>query len=234
MTREDSTEAPAQENVQQALRDIAIIRRCIEQAQGSVPFSSSEQGRRVTTLLHLGLLCLSGLLLLMEVLSDGVNTKLLMISRTDAELRYVGLMNLALFLIVLSYVFYFVVARAARDRRAGPDQFIARHFSYLTNLSLFTDLFLKFVMFSLLVYAGKPEWIASLLLLFIGDYLVQGRLFVFPFRVGLLLGVLVSAGAAMCFVYGVSNLAVPLAAFMAVTLLSWMYFVRRDHLEGNK
>jgi len=63
--------------------------------------------------------------------------------------------------------------------------YIVRNFIYIKNLSLISDLLMKFIALSLAILAGKPEWIAPLLAAFTGDYLLQNRFFTLPTVAGI-------------------------------------------------
>lgn len=228
MSAPGSDENYKPESVQQALRDIALIRRCIEQRNTGSEAQIPTPPHRLQRFLHIVLLVLSSAILLFELVSDGAHTQLLLMSRTDLQVRAMGLMNLALFLLVLCFIFYFFVSQSAKGSHISREEFVARHFSYLSNLALFTDLFMKFVIFSLLVLAARPEWIAPLLFLFIGDYLMQGRLFVFSLRSGLLLGACSVGLGFICFVTGTPDLVWPLVGFITVTTLSLIKLLSQD------
>jgi hypothetical protein len=100
------------------------------------------------------------------------------------------------------------------------DDYLVRNFQYLRNLSLVSDLVVKFIPLSLLVLGGHSEWVAALLSLYIADYLVQGRFFSLPTRAALLLGVVsVMAAGAQYLTHSV-QLLWPLVHFSVLTALS--------------
>jgi len=64
-------------------------------------------------------------------------------------------------------------------RRAGEplEDYVARSLPYLRSMSFASDLFLKFSVLSMLILAGRPDWIAPFCLVGLADYIFQGRFF---------------------------------------------------------
>lgn len=208
------------ETVQQALRDLQSIRSSIQRFQTQKKQDTGLSSGYISLIIQIGLFSLSSLVLIFELLSNGLNTRMLFLSQNDANLRIVGIVNLGLFLACLCYALYFIMIRAAKRENSSVEEYVAKHFFYLRNLALFSDLFLKFVIFSAFILAGKPQWISPLLLLFTADYLAQGRLFTFSVRSALLLALLCNALAFWLFYMEISQLSIPLAIFAGIAALS--------------
>jgi hypothetical protein len=81
-----------------------------------------------------------------------------------------------------------------------------------------------------LVEARHPEWVAALLTLFIGDYLIQGRFFVLPLRAGLAVGVATFGLALLQMSVGSGSLVWPLLIFAGVCAAStlWLFLRHRQ------
>ena len=79
---------------------------------------------------------------------------------------------------------------------------------------------MKFIGVALIVLANKPEWIAPLLVAYIGDYLLQQRFFTLSLKVSAVLGVVCIGIAISLFVKGVFTLVVPLSVFSLILAIS--------------
>ncbi len=165
-------------------------------------------------------------LLVAEVATDGLYTRTLMLSAWDPGLRFASIVLPAVMLAVLVGVLYFVVARAARRDDRAFDGFVARNFAYLRNLSLLSDLAVKFAGLALVIHVGHPRWTGPLLLLYTADYLVQGRLFTLPVRAGLVVGAACLLGAVAQALTPDASLAWPLVAFVVVSAASLGHLIR--------
>lgn len=118
-------------------------------------------------------------------------TKTLMISNQPEAIKLYGIGFMGALLIGLLIPLYFVIWRAAKHNNEDVISYTARNFKYLKNLSFFSDLLMKFFGIALIVLADKPEWIAPLLIAYIGDYLLQQRFFTLPFKASAVLGLCV-------------------------------------------
>jgi hypothetical protein len=116
--------------------------------------------------------------------------------------------------------------RVARREGENLSSYVERNFAYLRVLSFGSDLFLKFIATAAVILAGRGDWVAPLLMIFTGDYLLQGRVFILPLRGALVFGL-------GCFVLGVvqllwleGSLVYPLSVFCAACLLSLLHSSR--------
>ena len=213
-------------SIQSAVNDLATIRRAIEKAGTQ---DSAVPPNRIAIdagLIFQGLcLLIAGGLIAFELISDRDMTRIMMFSVNDQELGLLGLAQVAFTALTLVMCIYFLVWRAAYHSEQNFQDYVARNFQYLRNLSLVSDLLVKFVPLSLLVLAGHPEWIAPLLSLYIADYLVQGRFFSLPTRASLLFGVASVIAAATQYLTGSTQLLWPIVHFSVVTAISLFYLV---------
>ena len=128
---------------------------------------------------------------------------------------------------------YVLVFRASRRAQEDFPRFVSRNFAYLKNLSLLSDLLVKVAALAVVIHLGQPRWLAPLLVLFVGDFLLQGRFFALPLRPSLGVGLLCVGGAGALAVWGDEVLSastmlnVPLAVFVAVSAMSLWHLVRR-------
>lgn len=214
------------DSVQNAVSDLATIRRAIEKVGGQDPSIPANRIAIDAGLLFQGLcLLIAVALLAFELISDREMTRIMLLSVHDQELGLLGLTQVAMTGLTLVMCIYFLAWRAARHSGQGFNDYLARNFQYLKNLSLISDLLVKFIPLSLLVLAGRSEWVAPLLSLYIADYLVQGRFFSFPTRASLVFGVAsVIAAAAQYLTYS-AQLVWPLLHFSVVTAMSLFFLI---------
>ena len=222
--------SPEELNVRKAIADVELIRRVLDQAeQNETPaqttglFGVTLPANLILQGLALGV---SALLLLIELLSRGTLTEMLMLGAAFPDIRLVGIGLMAGILIGLVVLLYFVIWRAARNSGEELNAYIVRNFRYARLLSYLSDLLLKFAAVALVMLAGRPEWIPPLLLAFTGDYLVQGRLFTLPTRLAVLLGTLCIATGLYQFLAQIETLLMPLGIFTLVALISLGRLIR--------
>jgi len=223
------------DSIQSAASDLAIIRRAIEKAGGRDP-SIPAHGTAMDAGFVIQGLCLviAVALLAFELISGREMTDIMMLSANDEELGWLGLAQVALAGLTLLMCVYFLAWRAARHSGQSFNDYLVRNFQYLRNLSLVSDLLVKFIPLSLVVLAGRPDWVAPLLSLYIADYLLQGRFFTLSTRVSLVLGgASVIAAAVQYFGYS-AQLVWPLLHFSVVSAASLFFLLsaRREALRA--
>ena len=218
---------PANE-IQRAVADVALFRQAIDHAHRRQQQSAegARLGLNANLIIQAVALTLALAMIVFELIMDHPLSWSLMATTQFTQWRMIVLVDVGILLVLLVAVAYFVVWRASRRSQRDFTTFVEKNFNYLRNLSLVSDLVVKFAALCLLVLAARPQWIASLLCLFIGDYLIQGRLFSLPLRSSLLLGVLCMAAGVGLFVLGVQLLFWPLLLFVAVDAASIVVLLR--------
>lgn len=178
----------------------------IRRALSSHHDESTYQQNLTTTLGANGIVLGISLLLaivgiVVELFSGHGSSEQFLASAELPTLQVVGLVQIFGILTVLCGALYFFVYRAAKRSNKDFESYISRNFAYLKNLSFLSDLVVKFAMISVVVLASKPEWVAPLCMLFVGDYLIQGRLFTIELKWSLVFGALcmIAAVAMVCF-----------------------------------
>ena len=208
-------------DVQKALADIALIRRALNQTD-----QDQMDERLVGVTLDANLLLqavafVSALALcLIEIVSGNAVTQTLMFGGQVDEFRRFGIGLMGFILAGLLITLYFVLWRAALHNGESMRSYITRNFKYVKNLSLISDVLMKFITLSLLLLAGKAEWIAPVLMAFTGDYLLQGRFFTLPTKISALLGIGCLAVAFAQFVSNSHSLLLPFAVFAFIAGIS--------------
>lgn len=218
--------AIAPEFIQQAIEDLATVRKAIEAAGSSDPSARTRSVTGTHLLLQLSALGLALLLIGVEAATGNLASQALSMSPWSADIRVSTVATMGQLLLVLVGALYFVVHRASRASQRDFGAFVARNFAYLRNLTFLSDLLVKFVIVALVVHLRAPQWVAPLLLLFTGDYLLQGRFFTLPLRLALGLGVGCIVGAVALAWFGEALLIWPLAAFACVCVVSVAYTLR--------
>lgn len=208
-------------DVQKALADIAVIRRALNQADQDQMDSRLVGVTLDANLLLQAVAFVSALALcLLEIASGNAITQTLMTGGKIDEFRRFGIGMMGFILFGLLITLYFVLWRAALHNGEDMGSYITRNFKYVKNLSLISDLLMKFITLALLLLAGKAEWVAPVLMAFTGDYLLQGRFFTLPTKPSVVLGIGCLAIAIAQFAVGSPSLLLPLGVFAFIAGLS--------------
>lgn len=209
--------------VQEVLRDIAKIRRVIERVEVDGGKSLSQRSTEMHVALHIALFALAGGLLAVELLRTPSITSLLYLSNAWFTMRVMLIASLAIMLLFMVATLYLVIWRAARRNEESFDAYIDRNFIYLKQLSFMSDLFVKFVAVSLVILSGRADWVAAFLFICTGDYLLQGRMFVLPFRLSLAFGLGSILLGCIQLIWFSGRLSYPLIGFLFVCGWSLCY-----------
>ncbi len=209
------------DDIQQAINSIALIRKVIRQADAGTPDAKlSGITLDANLVVQLGVFFIVFSLSLLEFFTAGSITETIGSGHKNPELMFVGIGLMGFIVAGLVLALYFVIWRAARHNGEELGAYIRRNFHYMYQLSLVSDLLMKFICLALLILAGKALWIAPVLLAFTADYLFQARLFTLPSKIAVVLGMLCLCLAAYQFFVGSGALFIPLLTFSVVAALS--------------
>ena len=211
-------------DVRQAIADVALLRRVLHQIEQKRTDQESA-GLFGTTLnanmlLQGGALCIALALAIVEIFSDNVISRAMLLGNESLDLRLAGIGIVALMLLGMITALYFVLWRAARHNGEEFGAYIARNFRYARHVSYLSDLLMKFVAVALVLLAGQSQWVAPLLMAFTGDYLLQGRLFTLPTKAAVALGVVCIGSALLQFLSHSDSLLIPLSVFSVISAFS--------------
>jgi len=217
-------------DIRKAIADVELIRRVLNQAENQPVEAPHVDLLGVTVTANLVIqtvaVALAGALLLTEALGQRYLSRLLELGATAPDLRLLGVALIAGLLVGLVILLYLVIWRAARNSGEDFNQYLVRNFRYARLLSYLSDLFIKFVAVSLLILGGHTAWIGPLLLVFTGDYLIQGRLFTLSTRVAIGLGAFCIVAGLIQFFMGVVSLLPALVFFTAIGAASMGRLIR--------
>ena len=217
-------------DIRKAIADVELIRRVLNQAENQPVDAPHVDLLGVTVTANLVIqtvaVALAGALLLTEALGQRYLSRLLELGATAPDLRLLGVALIAGLLVGLVILLYLVIWRAARNSGEDFNQYLVRNFRYARLLSYLSDLFIKFVAVSLLILGGHTAWIGPLLLVFTGDYLIQGRLFTLSTRVAIGLGAFCIVAGLVQFFMGVVSLLPALVFFTAIGAASMGRLIR--------
>lgn len=215
--------------LQQAISDLQVIRRAIERVQTAEPATMAEGALKIHLLLQLVGFTVALFFAVMEVVGGQPSTELLLLSANYSEVRALGVSQIAWAVLFSLVILYVTIYTGAKKESEDVSTFIARNFRYLRNLSFFSDLLIKYSVIALLILGRKPEWVAPVCSLFIGDYLIQGRFFVLGAGSALPLGMFCIAVGAFQFFSASALLLWPLCLFASSCLFSafWLTAVIR-------
>ena len=226
------------ESIQKALDDISVIRQALkERNANNVDHQLNGVTLNANVIIQGGAFIFALLLLAYELISGSTMSAIMMIEGNVAELRSFAIGFVGFTLIGLLIPLYFILWRAAKHNGEDMNTYIVRNFIYIKNLGLISDLLMKFIALSLVLLAGKPEWVAPLLAAFTGDYLLQNRFFTLPTKLAGILGIICISIGFWLFIANVHFLYIPLLAFTIVagiSLTRLLYRYKAIHSATNE
>lgn len=210
-----------------SINDLAYVQRLLKKIENN-EFSMPLNRFAVAINIFFQALCLVIAVFLAgyELVTDGQITASMLLSAQDSELGSLGIRTVLIILFALVVVFYYLVWRASVVAKRDFNMYLEANFKFLKNLSLVSDLLVKFVSLSLLVLTGQAQYVSLLLILFIGDYLIQGRYFNLPFKISAFAGVLSFILCLTLFYFKKPDLIYPVAVFVAMTIASLAYLIK--------
>ena len=202
--------------VQSALSDIKLIKNIIQKNRSGLGIMSI----KTSLVLQISALVISLVLLVGELISDMKISEFLLLTQKYTDLRLYTIGQIAILLFLCTIGIYFVVWRATNHNKKNFETDIEIDFKYIKNLSFLSDLMIKFSTISLLIMTGNGVWLTPFLLLCIGDYLIQGRLFIFKTRWSILLALFCFVVAFAQYWYHVYSLLIPIILFEIICISS--------------
>lgn len=219
-------------DIQNALADIAVIRRTLNQNDRDQMDANISGVTLDANMLLQGLafVAVTSIMLIEITTGNAILETLETAGQTD-ELRFFGIGLMGFILAGLLGTFYFVIWRASLHNGEKLQSYITRNFKYVKNLSMVSDLLMKFITISILLMTGRIEWLAPLLLAFTGDYLLQGRFFTLQMKTSAVLGIGCLIVAIAQLLSNSHTLLLPLGAFAMISGISIINLAKRYKLQ---
>jgi len=205
------------QNTQQALSDLQILKQAITQSRNKLPLTLDSVDTHL--MLNIAAFTVAASVGVGVLVWPEINDDLRMLgTASDARLPALGIVGGGL-LALLTVAYGYIAVRARKEKIAFAD-FSDKYFAYFKNLSALSDIAVKFFATALVILAGKPEWIAPLFIMFIGDLVFQGRLLVLSPKASIGLGITSFAVAITTFMLGISTLLAPACVAAGVAAVS--------------
>ena len=201
---------------QKALADIAALKDVI--IYSKTPSQLGIESINFYLLLHLVLISFVSLLCLSDV--SAFLTGQVMSCAKIIDLRKDGVEFIGYTLLLLLAVGYGLTFALSLMWNKPFGDYMARYATYFKNFSALSDIFTKYCLLSLIILAGKPEWVAPVLALFVGDFVYQGKFFILKPAVSMILGLFSFVVAVVMFIQGYQVILVSLLLFGIICLLS--------------
>lgn len=210
-------------STQQALSDLQIMRQAMMRPRNRAPLSVDSIDTHL--MLNVGALAFTLGLGIWE-LSGELTNDMLLTAHMAPELRLSALGLVGAVLGVLLAAAYAFIRIKSKERHISFNDYSERYFTYFKNISAVSDVVVKFIVTAMLIMAGRPELVAPVFVLFIGDLVMQGRLHIMmPKAAGAVGGACVVASVGMA-VAGVTSIMWPIAAFSAACVISIVHILR--------
>ncbi len=215
----DITKNTERQDAKLALSDVEFIRNVIETGDHRKP----DRTELSMTALVFGA---SLALLACEQFFPTVSEDILESGR-NPEMRKMILLNSGLVLALLGIGVYGLAWLRARELQSTMSRTLGRSFEFLKAETFIPDLLLKGFVLVTVLLTSHTEYVATLLVAFIADYVFQGRFFRMSRLVRLACGAAIYAVAAQMLVTGSHAATIPLALFTATTLASLVSVIVR-------
>jgi len=218
-------------STQQAISDIEFLKKAISNSQNENHINPiSIDTHLILNGISFGLAASA---LAFEISGGGITTDILA-SKTLPDLQVTGLLNVAIFLISIIIGVYAILKSRAKKEKSTLKEFASHNFIYYKNFSILADVLIKFLMFSLIILAGKPEWIAAILVLFTGDLVIHGRHFYLPLLHSFVTSALCFGIAVLMLCYSIPNIGISLGIFTFINGMSLFNIlrIRNKYMRG--
>lgn len=205
------------QNVEQAKDDLAYIRKALETFQRKNQTKLQIKGG---VAIHCFLTSIVLLLIGIELVTNNQITNYLSVIRYDQELKIFTIAYISTLTALILGLAYLYLTKLAKSNSQPVSEFFAKNFSYLSNISLASDLAVKLVLLSVLILIDKSNWIIPALFLFLGDFLVQGKVFNFSIKSGFGLAVICFVMSGLSLAIELNSLLLPFCAFALLSGIS--------------
>lgn len=221
---------PEKTAVQRAMRDVMEMKRAIARVEGLLEERSASLAH---VLLHLLVLLICGVTAVLVLLRRELIAWWAYRVHSDLNAGFVLIATAAALLLAVACLAYGIIWHAARREQESFDEYLARNFASLRGIAFVSDLLIKFSGLSVAILAGRPDWVSPLLILYMGDYLLQGRFFMLPVAASLGLGFACELFALVYLLMLYGNLLWAVMTLAAITSCSLIYILARRRKYGE-
>ena len=204
-----------------AQSDLAYVQRLlqrIENQESSVPMNKFAADANI---FFQGIcLVLALIFLAIELTTNSQITNNMLQANQDSELGVLGMKTVLFILGSAMALFYYISWRASKNADRDYTSYLEHNFKNLKNLSLVSDLSVKFAVLFLIVIGGEAQYVSLILVLFMADYLIQSRFFHLPAKLSMILGLMCFGLAATLFVMKDASLIYALGIFVLLATAS--------------
>lgn len=180
----------------------------------------NEEAIRAIVIGQIAALISALILLYFEVSDFELFTREIILSRYDESFQWDYLSQVAMFLMLAVGSLYYPVWLSSRRSQENFSQFVDKRLSQMKLMSFISDLGIKFGIFSVLILSGGGEYMAALLSLFLLDYVLQKRYFLFSQHVQVVMSFLCIAFCYFILKMEINSLSYPLILFSFLSVLS--------------
>lgn len=214
--------------LKQAVEDIQLIKSMVHESGEMKDPALKRKVNLLNVQLHRTALLVSILVLIPEM-AGGLVTNAIMASANMPNLRTYGLVNI-LYVLILLCTFIYLEVHSFVSKNSESKAYVKNYFSYLANYRFATDLLIKFLPVVFILAIGRPEYLSSLFVLYIAEYLFQGRFFKVSRNKSILLGVTCLLIAISMAVGGCAEILIPALLFFSITVLS-LCCLKAEYIE---
>lgn len=214
--------------LKQAVEDIQLIKSMVHESGEMRDPALRCKVNLLNVQLH-RIALLGSIIVLIPEMAGGLVTRAIMASANIPDLKTYGLFNI-LYVLILICTFIYVEVHSFVSKNSESKVYVKSYFSYLANYRFATDLLIKFIPVVFILAIGRPEYLSSLFVLYIAEYLFQGRFFRLSRNKSILLGATCLLIAISMAVEGCAEILIPALLFFSITLLS-LCCLKAEYIE---
>ncbi len=215
----------ALKNLSDMQRNLASIDRIKNEKILSSTFAAMRFLQRASILL-------AGLIILVELITEGLLSQLLILSKNNTELRTPIVLFVASGLTLCLFIVYITVWVKARQDGESIRVYISRNLSYLNFGSYLSDIALKFFLCSGIILIGVPEYLVAAMLVCTADHLFQSRFFVLPEIYRNLFGFSTFGLSVIAILLKWTSVTFPIGLFLIFTVVSMIHLKKKELVRG--
>lgn len=204
-------------HIEKAIDDLAYIRGTLETFHWRKLTRNQIKG---SIAIHCFLTAIVLFFIGIELVTDNQISIYLDVIRYDHRLKIFTVGYISVLMVLILGISCLSLARVAQKNMQSVQDFLRKNFSYLYHMNLVSDLLVKMVFLSVLIFLDKMSWMTPILLLFVGDFLIQGKIFYFSIKSGIILCLGCFTLAIASIEFNVHSILLPFCVFTLFSILS--------------